>query len=153
MRILEGSLNGEGLKVCLIVSRFNDLVTSKLVAGAHDTLVRHRVRDEDITVVKVPGAWEIPAVARRVLASGRYHAVVCLGAVIRGETPHFNYVAAEVSKGIAQLGLEAPIPVTYGIITADTFDQAIDRAGGKQGNKGAEAAMAALEMASLLPQL
>jgi 6,7-dimethyl-8-ribityllumazine synthase len=154
VKTIEGSLNGEGLKVCLVASRFNDLITSKLIAGARDTLVRHKVRDEDITLVKVPGAWEIPLAAQKVLSSaGGHHAVICLSAVIRGETPHFNYVASEISKGIALVGLQYRIPVIYGVITADTFDQALDRAGGKQGNKGSEAAMAALEMASLMPQI
>jgi len=153
MKIIEGSLNGEGLKICIVVSRFNDLITSKLVGGAQDVLIRHQVKDEDITVVKVPGAWEIPSVTQKVLSLNKYDAVICLGAVIRGETPHFNYIASEVSKGISLLGLQYKTPVIFGIITADTFDQALDRAGGKQGNKGAEAAMAALEMVSVISKL
>jgi len=116
-------------------------------------LIRHQVKDEDITVVKVPGAWEIPSVTQKVLSLNKYDAVICLGAVIRGETPHFNYIASEVSKGISLLGLQYKTPVIFGIITADTFDQALDRAGGKQGNKGAEAAMAALEMVSVISKL
>ena len=149
MRVIEGTLNGENLKICLIASRFNDVITSKLVSGAVDTLVRHGVRDDAITVIKVPGSFEIPAIAQKVLAAGGYHAVICLGAVIRGDTPHFNYVAAEVSKGISMLSLQYKTPIVYGIITADTFDQAIDRAGGKAGNRGSDAAATALELANL----
>jgi len=153
MRVIEGSLNGENLKICLIAARFNDLITSKLVTGAVDTLVRHGVKDENITLVKVPGSFEIPQVCQKMLAAGGHHAVICLGAVIRGDTPHFNYVAGEVSKGISVLSLQYKTPVIYGIITADTFDQAFDRAGGKAGNRGADAAVTALEMASLASKI
>jgi 6,7-dimethyl-8-ribityllumazine synthase len=153
MRTIEGHWNGEGLKICIIASRFNSLITTNLVAGAEDTLKRHNVKDENITLVKVPGSFEIPFTARKILESKKYDAVICLGAVIRGETPHFNYVSAEVSKGIGQLSLTYPTPLVFGIITADTFDQAFDRAGGKAGNKGADAAMTALEMASLMQKL
>ncbi len=153
MRVIEGNLNGENLKICLIAARFNDLITSKLVSGATDVLVRHGVRDENITLVKVPGSFEIPQVCQKILAAGGNHAVICLGAVIRGDTPHFNYVASEVSKGISVLSLQYKTPVIYGIITADTFDQAFDRAGGKAGNRGADAAVTALEMASLASKL
>jgi 6,7-dimethyl-8-ribityllumazine synthase len=151
MRIIEGNLNGEKLRICIVASRFNDMITSKLVNGAVDTLIRHGVKDDAITVIKVPGSFEIPQVAQKVLAAGGYNAVICLGAVVRGDTPHFNYVAAEVSKGISVLSLQYKTPVVYGIVTADTFDQAIDRAGGKAGNRGSDAAATALEMANLLP--
>ncbi len=153
MKTIEGQWNGEGLKFCIIASRFNNLITSNLVNGAEDTLKRHNVKDEHITLIKVPGAFEIPFTAKKILDSKQYSAVICLGAVIRGETPHFNYVANEVSKGIGQLSMTYPTPIVFGIITADTFDQAFDRAGGKAGNKGADAAMTALEMASLIQKL
>lgn len=153
MRIIEGNLNGEKLKICIVASRFNDLITSKLVSGAVDTLIRHGVKDEAITLIKVPGSFEIPQVAQKVLAAGGYNAVICLGAVVRGDTPHFNYVAAEVSKGISVLSLQYKTPVIFGIVTADTFDQAFDRAGGKAGNRGADAAVTALEMASLASKI
>ena len=153
MKTIEGQWNGENIKVCLIASRFNNLITSKLVEGAEDTLKRHGVKDDNITLIRVPGAFEIPFAAKKILESKQYNAVICLGAVIRGETPHFNYVAAEVSKGIGQLSLSFPTPIVYGIITADTFDQAFDRAGGKAGNRGTDAAMTALEMANLLPKI
>ena len=146
----EGLLLGKGLKFGLVVSRFNDFFTSKLLEGAQDALVRHGVRPEDIDVARVPGAFEIPLIAQKLAQTKKYDAIVCLGAVIRGGTPHFEYVASEVSKGIAKVSLDTGLPVTFGIITADTLEQAIERSGTKAGNKGAEAALAAIEMASLL---
>lgn len=152
-RIIEGKLTGEGLQVAIVVSRFNELITRRLLDGALDALQRHGVAAEAIDIVKVPGAFEIPAAARQVVNTGRYHAVICLGAVIRGATPHFEYVANETAKGIAQVGLEAGRPVIYGILTADTLEQAIERAGTKAGNRGWDAAVAALEMANLWREL
>ena len=149
-RILEAKLLAEGKKFALVVSRFNDFITEKLVSGALDALVRSGARDEDIDLVRVPGAFEIPLMAKRMAAKNRYDAIICLGAVIRGSTPHFDYVSAEVSKGVAVVGLEGDLPVIFGIITTDTIEQAIERAGTKAGNKGWSAAMAAVEMANLL---
>ena len=148
-RILEAKLLAEGKKFALIASRFNDFITDKLVSGAVDALLRSGARDEDIDIVKVPGAFEIPLLAKKMAAKTRYDAIICLGAVIRGATPHFDYVSAEVSKGVAMVSLEADIPVIFGIITTDSIEQAIERAGTKAGNKGFEAAMAAIEMAQL----
>ena len=145
-RILEAKLLAEGKKFALVVSRFNDFITEKLVSGALDALVRSGARDEDIDLVRVPGAFEIPLLAKRMAAKGRYDAVICLGAVIRGSTPHFDYVSAEVSKGVAVAGLENDLPVIFGIITTDTIEQAIERAGTKAGNKG----WSAVEMANLM---
>ncbi len=149
-RILEAKLLAEGKKFALVVSRFNDFITEKLVSGALDALVRSGARDEDIDLVRVPGAFEIPLMAKRMAAKGRYDAIICLGAVIRGSTPHFDYVSAEVSKGVAVVSLEGDLPVIFGIITTDTIEQAIERAGTKAGNKGWSAAMAAVEMANLM---
>jgi 6,7-dimethyl-8-ribityllumazine synthase len=146
---LEGKLDAKGLKCGLIVSRFNNFLTDKLVDGALDCLVRHGAAEPDQTVAYVPGALEIPAVAARLAAGGKIDAIICLGAVVRGDTPHFDYVAAESSKGISRLGLEGKIPVIYGVITADTLEQAIERAGTKAGNKGWDAALAAIEMVNL----
>ena len=146
----EGLLLGKGLKFGVVVSRFNDFITAKLLEGAQDALLRHGVRQEDIDVARVPGAFEIPLVAQRLAQTKKYDAIICLGAVIRGGTPHFEYIAAEVSKGIAKVGLDSGLPVTFGVITADTLEQAIERAGTKAGNKGFEAAVDAIEMASLL---
>lgn len=151
--IHEGQLDGEGLKAALVVSRFNGFITSKLLEGATDCLLRHGVMDEDIDVFMVPGAWEVPAMAARLAGSGGFDMVICLGAVIRGETPHFDFVAAESAKGIAQAGLIAKIPVAYGMITADTVEQAVDRAGAKSGNRGFDAALTALEMVNLYRQV
>jgi len=148
-RILEANLLAEGKKFALIASRFNDFITDKLVSGAVDALLRSGARDEDIDIVKVPGAFEIPLLAKKMAAKTRYDAIICLGAVIRGATPHFDYVSAEVSKGVAMVSLEADIPVIFGIITTDTIEQAIERAGTKAGNKGWSAAMSAIEMANL----
>ncbi|MBM3131931.1 MAG: 6,7-dimethyl-8-ribityllumazine synthase [Chloroflexi bacterium] len=149
----EGMLAGEGLKFGLVVSRFNEFITGKLLDGAKDGLSRHGVRDEDIDVARTPGAFEIPLVAKKMAQSGKYDAVICLGAVIRGATPHFDYIAAEVSKGIANVALEAGIPITFGVITSDTIEQAIERAGTKMGNAGFNAAVNAIEMANLLKTL
>ncbi len=146
----EGMLLGEGLKFGIVVARFNDFITNKLLDGAKDALVRHGVSEEDIEVTWVPGSFEIPLVAQKMANTKRYDAVICLGAVIRGGTPHFEYVASEVTKGIAQVGLNTGMPVIYGVITADTLEQAIERAGTKQGNEGSKAALTAIEMANLL---
>ncbi len=153
MQTWEGELRGEGLKFALVVSRFNDFITAKLVEGALDQLLRHGVAQEDITLVKVPGAFEVPLMAKKLASSGKFHGVICLSAVIRGATPHFEYVSSEVAKGIAQVSLETGVPVIYGVITADTIEQAVERAGTKMGNKGGDAALAALEMANLLKKL
>lgn len=149
-KILEAKLNAEGKKFALVVSRFNDFITDKLVSGAIDALVRCGAKDEEIDLVKVPGSFEIPLVAKKMAEKGVYHAVVCLGAVIRGDTPHFDFVCAEVSKGIALASMETKVPVLFGIITTDTLEQAIERAGAKAGNKGWHAAIAAVEMANLI---
>jgi len=145
----EAKLNAEGKKFALIVSRFNDFITEKLLSGALDALIRTGAVDQDIEVVRVPGAFEIPLVAKKMAKTNRFDAVVCLGAVIRGSTPHFDYVSAEVSKGIATVSMESEVPVIFGVITVDTIEQAIERAGTKAGNKGWSAAMDAVEMANL----
>ncbi|MEA3230961.1 MAG: 6,7-dimethyl-8-ribityllumazine synthase, partial [Thermodesulfobacteriota bacterium] len=139
--VIEAKLSAEGKKFALIASRFNDFITDRLVGGAMDALIRAGAEDQDIDIVKVPGAFEIPLIAQKLVENKRYDAVICLGAVIRGATPHFDYVSAEVSKGVAQVGLSAGIPVIFGIITTDTIEQAIERAGAKAGNKGFSAAM------------
>ncbi|MEJ2167235.1 MAG: 6,7-dimethyl-8-ribityllumazine synthase [Desulfobacterales bacterium] len=149
-KIIEAKLLAEGKKFSLIVSRFNDFISDRLLEGALDALLRSGAKDEDIDVVKVPGAFEIPLMAKKMAATKRYHAVICLGAVIRGATPHFEYVSAEVSKGVAAVGLATGIPVIFGIVTTDTIEQAIERAGTKAGNKGWSAAIAAIEMANLI---
>ncbi len=149
-RVLEAKLLAEGKKFAIVVSRFNDFITEKLVSGARAALVRAGARDEDIDLVRVPGAFEIPLMAKRMAAKGRYDAIICLGAVIRGSTPHFDYVSAEVTKGVAVVSLEGDLPVIFGIITTDTIEQAIERAGTKAGNKGWSAAMSAVEMANLM---
>ncbi|MCP4688888.1 MAG: 6,7-dimethyl-8-ribityllumazine synthase [Desulfobacterales bacterium] len=149
-RILEATLLAQGKRFGLVVSRFNDFITERLQAGAVDALIRSGVRDEDIDIVKVPGAFEIPLLAKKMAQAGKHHAIICLGAVIRGSTPHFDYVSAEVSKGVAMVGMDADVPVIFGIITTDTIEQAIERAGTKAGNKGWSAAMAGIEMANLI---
>ena len=146
----EGQLIGKGLKFGVVVSRFNDFITTKLLEGAQDALQRHGVKQEDIDIARVPGAFEIPLIALKLAQTKKYDAIICLGAVIRGGTPHFEYVASEVSKGVARVGLDTGLPVTFGVLTTDTLEQAIERAGTKQGNKGFEAAVDAIEMASLL---
>ncbi|MEW5914374.1 MAG: 6,7-dimethyl-8-ribityllumazine synthase [Thermodesulfobacteriota bacterium] len=152
-KVIEGTLRAEGMRFALVASRFNDFITSKLLEGALDALKRHGANEQDLTVVWVPGSFEIPLVTRRLAKSGKYDAVLALGAVIRGSTPHFDYVAAEVSKGVAQVGLETGVPVIFGVLTTDTIEQAIERAGTKAGNKGADAALAAVEMVDLLKNL
>ncbi len=148
--VIEAGLVAKGKRFGIIVSRFNDFITDRLVGGAVDALTRSGADDADIDLVKVPGAFEIPMVAQQMAKSQQYHAIVCLGAVIRGATPHFDYVCAEVSKGIAQVGMESRIPVIFGIVTTDTIEQAIERAGTKAGNKGWSAAISAIEMANLM---
>lgn len=152
-RFIEGHLNASGLRFAVIVTRFNDFITEKLLGGALDALKRSGGDEDLVTVVRVPGAFEIPLMARRLAASGEYDAVICLGAVIRGATPHFDYVAAEASKGIASVSLDTGVPLSFGVITTDTIEQAIERAGTKAGNKGWEAAVTAIEMANLFKQL
>jgi len=149
----EGNLIGEGLKLCLVTSRFNEFITTRLMDGAKDGLLRHGVKEDDIEVAKTPGAFEIPMVAKKMALSGKYNAIICLGAVIKGGTPHFEYVAAEVSKGVAAVGLETGVPVIYGIITAESLEQAIERAGTKMGNAGYNAALSAIETANLLKSI
>jgi 6,7-dimethyl-8-ribityllumazine synthase len=150
MRVVQGSLIGSGLRFAIVVSRFNELISSKLLDGAVDALTRHDVKHQDIELYWVPGAWELPLVAKELALSGKYDAIIALGAVIRGDTPHFDYVCAEMSMGLAQIGLEHRIPVTFGVLTTTNLDQALVRAGSKAGNKGVDAALAALEMANLL---
>lgn len=148
--IVEAKLLAEGKKFAIVVSRFNDFITDKLVGGALDALIRSGASEKDIDIVKVPGAFEIPLVAKKLADRNRHDAVICLGAVIRGATPHFDYVSAEVSKGIAAASMETGLPIIFGVITADTLEQAIERAGSKAGNKGWDAALAAVEMANLM---
>ena len=152
-KILQGVLLGEGLKFGVVVSRFNEFITKKLLDGAQDALLRHGVSDGDIDVAWVPGSFEIPLIVKKLAQTKKYDAIICLGAVIRGETPHYEYIATEVTKGIAKVGLEAELPVSYGIITADSLEQAIERAGTKAGNKGFDAAVDAIEMANLLKNI
>ncbi len=152
-KLVEGKLNAKGMKFGIVVSRFNDFVCERLLSGALDVLVRNGAAEGDIEIFKVPGAFEIPQVARRIAQSNKYNAVICLGAVIRGATPHFDYIAAEVSKGIAMIGLESDIPVTFGVLTTDNLEQAIERAGSKAGNKGWDAALSAVEMANLYQEM
>ena len=146
----EGMLLGKGLKFGLVISRFNEFITKKLLEGAQDALLRHGVNQDDMEIAWVPGSFEIPLVAKKLAQTKRFDAVICLGAVIRGGTPHFEYIAAEVTKGIAAVGLDTGLPVIYGVITADTLEQAIERAGTKEGNEGFRAAVEAIEMANLL---
>lgn len=152
-KMIEGLLQAQGMRFALVVGRFNDFIGAKLVEGALDTLKRHGANDEDIAIAWVPGAFEIPLAARKLAVSGKYDAVITLGAVIRGSTPHFDYVAAEVSKGVAHVGLETGLPVIFGVLTTDSIEQAIERAGTKAGNKGADAALAAIEMVDLLRKI
>ncbi len=152
-RIFEGKLLGEGLKFAVVASRFNEFITLRLLDGAKDALIRHGVKEEDIDVYWTPGSFEIPLIAMSAARGNKYNAIVCIGAVIRGDTPHFEYIANEVTKGIAQVNLKTGIPVTYGIITANTLEQAIERAGTKAGNKGWSAALSAIEMANLINEL
>ena len=151
--IIEGYISGKGLKFGIVAARFNEFIVSKLVGGALDTMHRHETADHDIDVAWVPGAFEIPLAAKKMAESGKYDAVLCLGAVIRGSTTHYDYVCNEVSKGVAQVGLQTGVPTIFGVVTTENIEQAIERAGTKAGNKGADAAMAAMEMASLLGKL
>ena len=149
MKVFEGNFDGKGIKIAIVASRFNEFITKELIGGAEDTLLRHNVNTDDIYLYRVPGAFEIPSVCNKIAESGKYDAVITLGAVIRGSTPHFDYVAAELSKGFASLSMKYNIPVIFGVLTTDTIEQAVERAGTKAGNKGSDAAMAALEMINL----
>ena len=153
VRNVEGDFNATGMKIALVVGRFNHFISDRLVEGALDALVRHGAKEDDLAIVRVPGAFEIPLAAKRVAATGKYDGIVCLGAVIRGSTPHFDYVAAEVSKGVASVSLDAGCPIAFGVLTTDSIEQAVERAGTKAGNKGSEAALVAIEMVNLLKQL
>lgn len=150
MRTIEGKLDAKGLKFGIVISRFNEFISGKLLSGCLDGLIRHGADENQIDLIWAPGAFEIPLLAKKMAGSGKYDAVICLGAVIRGATPHFDYVAAEVSKGIANVGLETSKPVIYGVLTTDSLEQAIERAGTKSGNKGFDASLAAIEMANLM---
>jgi 6,7-dimethyl-8-ribityllumazine synthase len=152
-RTYEGLLLGEGLRFGIVISRFNEFITNKLLSGANDALTRHGVNPDNVDVAWVPGSFELPLAAQKMARSGRYDVVLCLGAVVRGATPHFEYIAAEVTKGIAMVGLDTGIPVIYGVITADTLEQAIERAGTKMGNKGFDAAINGIEMANLCREI
>ena len=153
MRVIEGRLIGTGLSVAIVVSRFNELISNKLLEGAKDALFRHDVSHQAVDVCWTPGAWELPLVAKELALSGKYDAIIAIGAVIRGDTPHFDYVAAEMSKGLAHVGMEHRVPVIFGVLTCDTLEQALFRAGSKAGNKGADAACIAIEMANLLKNI
>ena len=152
-KIVEGKIVAKGMKFGIVASRFNDFISGRLIEGAIDTLIRAGADEKDIQIYKVPGAFELPLAAKKLAKSARFDAVICLGAVIRGATPHFEYISAEVSKGIASVGLESEIPVIYGVLTTDTIEQAIERAGTKSGNKGADAAMSAIEMVDLFKKI
>jgi 6,7-dimethyl-8-ribityllumazine synthase len=149
IRIYEGKLDAKGLKFAIVVSRFNDFITDRLVEGALDALIRHNASEADIDIIKVPGSFEIPLAVRRAAKSDKYDALIAIGAIIRGETPHFNYLASEITKGLGAISLEFDIPVAFGVITTETVEQAIERAGTKAGNRGGEAALSAIEMANL----
>jgi 6,7-dimethyl-8-ribityllumazine synthase len=153
MQTIQGNLLAQGLKVAICASRFNEFIVSKLIGGAQDGLERHGANTDDIDLIWVPGAFELPLAAKKLAKSGKYDAVICLGAVIRGSTSHYDYVCAEVSKGVASVSLESEIPVAFGVLTTDTIEQAIERAGTKAGNKGFDAAVTAIEMANLLRQI
>ena len=153
MKVIQGELQAKGLKFAIIVSRFNDFITGKLLEGAVDGLLRHGAKEEDIEVIKVPGAFEIPLTAKKVASKGSHNALICLGTVIRGATPHFDYVAAEVSKGVAAASMETGVPIAFGVLTTDTIEQSVERAGTKSGNKGFDAAMTAIEMAQVFKKL
>jgi 6,7-dimethyl-8-ribityllumazine synthase len=152
-KIIQGDLSGKGLKFGIVAARFNDFITARLLDGAVDALQRHGVAENDIEVVKVPGSYEIPLAAKMMAQTKKYNAVICLGAVIRGATPHFEYVSAEVSKGVASVSMESGLPVIFGVLTTDTIEQAIERAGTKGGNKGWDAALSAIEMANVVKQM
>jgi len=153
VKIREGVLRGDGLKVGIVVSRFNSFITDRLLDGAVDGLKRHGVFDNDISVFKVPGSFEIPLVAKKLVSTGVYDSLVCIGALVRGQTPHFDFISAEVTKGLAQVSMESGIPVAFGVITAESTEQAIERAGTKMGNKGYEAAVSAIEMSNLIKNM
>lgn len=153
MKTLEGKLTAKNMKIAIVVARFNEFITSKLLSGCIDCLIRHEAADEDLTVAWVPGAFEIPMAAKKLAESGKYDAVICLGAVIRGATPHFDYVCAEASKGIAQVSMQTGVPVAFGVLTTENIQQAVERAGTKAGNKGVECAMTAMEMVNLFKEM
>ena len=153
MKTLEGKLTAKNMKIAIVVARFNEFITSKLLSGCVDCLIRHEAADEDLTVPWVPGAFEIPMAAKKLAESGKYDAVICLGAVIRGATPHFDYVCAEASKGIAQVSMQTGVPVAFGVLTTENIQQAVERAGTKAGNKGVDCAMTAMEMVNLFKEM
>ena len=153
MKTLEGKLTAKNMKIAIVVARYNEFITSKLLSGCIDCLIRHEAADEDLTVAWVPGAFEIPMAAKKLAESGKYDAVICLGAVIRGATPHFDYVCAEASKGIAQVSMQTGVPVAFGVLTTENIQQAVERAGTKAGNKGVDCAMTAMEMVNLFKEM
>ena len=153
MKTLEGKLTAKNMKIAIVVARFNEFITSKLLSGCVDCLIRHEAANEDLTVAWVPGAFEIPMAAKKLAESGKYDAVICLGAVIRGATPHFDYVCAEASKGIAQVSMQTGVPVAFGVLTTENIQQAVERAGTKAGNKGVDCAMTAMEMVNLFKEM
>lgn len=153
MKTLEGKLTAKNMKIAIVVARFNEFITSKLLSGCIDCLIRHEAADEDLTVAWVPGAFEIPMAAKKLAESAKYDAVICLGAVIRGATPHFDYVCAEASKGIAQVSMQTGVPVAFGVLTTENIQQAVERAGTKAGNKGVDCAMTAMEMVNLFKEM
>lgn len=153
MKTLEGKLTAKNMKIAIVVARFNEFITTKLLSGCVDCLIRHEAADEDLTVAWVPGAFEIPMAAKKFAESGKYDAVICLGAVIRGATPHFDYVCAEASKGIAQVSMQTGVPVAFGVLTTENIQQAVERAGTKAGNKGVDCAMTAMEMVNLFKEM
>ena len=153
MKTLEGKLTAKNMKIAIVVARFNEFITSKLLSGCIDCLIRHEAADEDLTVAWVPGAFEIPMAAKKLAESGKYDTVICLGAVIRGATPHFDYVCAEASKGIAQVSMQTGVPVAFGVLTTENIQQAVERAGTKAGNKGVDCAMTAMEMVNLFKEM
>ena len=153
MKTLEGKLTAKNMKIAIVVARFNEFITSKLLSGCIDCLIRHEAADEDLTVAWVPGAFEIPMAAKKLAESGKYDAVICLGAVIRGATPHFDYVCAEASKGIAQVSMQTGVPVAFGVLTTENIQQPVERAGTKAGNKGVDCAMTAMEMVNLFKEM
>lgn len=153
MKTLEGKLTAKNMKIAIVIARFNEFITSKLLSGCVDCLIRHEAADEDLTVAWVPGAFEIPMAAKKLAESGKYDAVICLGAVIRGATPHFDYVCAEASKGIAQVSMQTGVPVAFGVLTTENIQQAVERAGTKAGNKGVDCAMTAMEMVNLFKEM
>lgn len=152
-KTIEGKLDASGLKFAIVVARFNSFITERLLGGAIDGLVRHGAKEDEIDVVRVPGSWELPLAVSEVAKTGKYNAILCLGAVIRGDTPHFDYVAGEATKGVSQVSMQTGVPVAFGVLTTNTVEQAVDRAGAKQGNKGFDAAMTAIEMANVLQRL